>query len=112
MGGAPVDPHAGAAAHVIKACDRILAATQPLLPGEHAHAPHHNYQLPLFGLTLILVGGGAIQHFGGGLPVPYTVLLLIFGFALGAWVIVSVARFQVERLLRRCSAQYCRTSIR
>lgn len=99
MGGTPpVDPHASAAAHVIKACDRVLAATQPLQPGEHAHDPHHNYQLPLFGLTLILIGGGAIQHFGSGLPVPYTVLLLLFGFALGAWIIVSVAGLQVESL--------------
>ena len=63
-------------------CDRALAALQPGHHGSH----HHNAQLPLLALSLVLISGGAIQHFGSGIPLPYTVLLLLFGAALGAWV--------------------------
>ena len=38
------------------------------------HSSHHNYQLPLLGLGLVLIGGGAIQHFLSRVPLPYTVL--------------------------------------
>ena len=67
--------HANAAA----LCDRSSAV------GNH-HASHHNDQLPLYGLAIVLIGGGVIQHFFSKVPLPYTVLLLIFGIALGAWV--------------------------
>lgn len=50
------------------------------------HSSHHNYQLPLLGLGLVLIGGGAIQHFLSRVPLPYTVLLLLFGVLLGCWV--------------------------
>ena len=43
-------------------------------------------QLPLLALTLVLISGGLIQHFFSGVPLPYTVLLLLFGMALGCWV--------------------------
>ena len=39
-------------------CDRQLAATQPILPGVQYPHEHPNAQLPLYGLTLILIGGG------------------------------------------------------
>ena len=84
MGGSTTDayddPHHAAAAAFV--CDRHAAATQP---GHHDDG-HHNYQLPLLALTLVLVSGGLIQHFFSGVPLPYTVLLLLFGMALGAWV--------------------------
>ena len=63
-------------------CDRYAASHQP---GDHG-GHHHNDQLVLFALALILISGGAIQHFFSRVPLPYTVLLLIFGAALGAWV--------------------------
>ena len=66
--------------HITGPCDRKLA-----VGGLHG-SDHHNDQLPLFGLALILICGGMIQHFGSGVPLPYTALLLILGVALGAWV--------------------------
>jgi len=69
-------------------CDRYAAALQP---DAHHDGHHHNDQLPLFGLSLVLVGGGAIQHFGSGIPLPYTVLLLLFGTAIGFWILFDSA---------------------
>lgn len=69
------------ASGTVAPCDRDLAATQP---GVHVHG--HNAQLPLLGLTVVLIGGALIQHFFGRLNVPHTVLLLIYGCALGLWV--------------------------
>ncbi len=82
-------PAAGGAHHAVATtlCDRILASTQP--NAGHAGGHHANDQLPLLGLTLMLVGGGAIQHFGSGLPLPYTMLLLLFGMGLGFWVLLD-----------------------
>ena len=87
---APMGGDAAALSHGTSAapvdCDRYLAAYQP---GSHA-GHHHNYQLPLLALALVLISGGAIQHFFSRVPLPYTVLLLIFGVArsnpaLGSW---------------------------
>ena len=39
----------------------------------YRHGGHHNYQLPLFGLSIMLVGGGAIQHFFSGLTTEHLV---------------------------------------
>ena len=50
-------------------CDRFLAAYQPDAHGSH----HHNDQLALFAMAIVLISGGAIQHFGSGIPLPYTV---------------------------------------
>jgi hypothetical protein len=47
-------------------CDRT-AAVYGLGASADGHGGHHNYQLPLFGLSIMLVGGGAIQHFFSGL---------------------------------------------
>ena len=66
-------------------CDRA-AAVHGLGNDGSGHGGHHNYQLPLFGLSLILIGGGATQHFFSALPFPYTALLLLVGMLLGAWV--------------------------
>eukprot|EP00325_Prymnesiales_sp_UTEX-LB-985_P033684 CAMPEP_0174733314 /NCGR_PEP_ID=MMETSP1094-20130205/61062_1 /TAXON_ID=156173 /ORGANISM="Chrysochromulina brevifilum, Strain UTEX LB 985" /LENGTH=682 /DNA_ID=CAMNT_0015935955 /DNA_START=67 /DNA_END=2112 /DNA_ORIENTATION=+ len=62
-------------------CDRYVAAAQP---GVHVH--EHNVQLPVFGLAVVLIGGGLIEHFFSRMPIPHTVLLLIFGCILGLWV--------------------------
>lgn len=68
-------------------CDRTAAVY-----GLGASAEgHHNFQLPLFGLSLMLVGGRAIQHFFSDIPLPYTVMLLLFGVALGCWVLFDPA---------------------
>jgi len=66
-------------------CDRT-AAVYGLGDDGSGHGGHHNYQLPLFGLSLILIGGGATQHFFSALPFPYTALLLLVGMLLGVWV--------------------------
>jgi len=66
-------------------CDRHLAATQPIPPGVIIPHAHSNGALAIYGLTIILMGGAAIQHFSVRLPVPYTVLLLLFGIVLGLW---------------------------
>jgi len=39
----------------------------------------------------MLIGGGAIQHFFSGIPLPYTVMLLLFGALLGCWVLFDPA---------------------
>jgi hypothetical protein len=70
-------------------CDREFAARQPIIPGlPHPHV-HENHQLAFAAVTIILVGGGMIQHFGGilKLPFPYTMLLLVYGLVLGLWVL-------------------------
>lgn len=70
-------------------CDREFAARQPIIPGlPHPHV-HENHQLAFAAVTVILVGGGMIQHFGGLLkiPFPYTMLLLVYGLVLGLWVL-------------------------
>jgi hypothetical protein len=72
-------------------CDRELAARQPIIPGlPHPHM-HENHQLAFAAVTVILVGGGMIQHFGGimKLPFPYTMLLLVYGLCLGLWVLLD-----------------------
>jgi len=71
-------------------CDRT-AAVYGLGASADGHGGHHNYQLPLFGLSIMLVGGGAIQHFFSGIPLPYTVMLLLFGVLLGCWVLFDPA---------------------
>ena len=70
-------------------CDRHEAAIQP----DHHGSVHHNDQLPLLGLALVMIGGGLIQHFGGilRLPFPYTMLLLMYGMALGLWILFDPA---------------------
>jgi len=45
----------------------------------------------LFGLSLCLLGGAALQQLLAGLPVPYTMLLLVFGVCLGAWTVFDPA---------------------
>lgn len=48
-------------------------------------APHHkNDQLVLFGGAVILIGGGYIKNMQA--PLPFTVMLVLFGVALGIWV--------------------------
>ena len=66
-------------------CDRI-AAVHGIGDDGSGHHGHHNYQLPLYGLSLLLIGGGATQHFFSGLPFPYTACLLLVGMLLGVWV--------------------------
>ena len=67
-------------------CDRHLAATQPISPGWTPPHEHSDEALPIYALAVILIGGGFIQHFGSGLPLPYTVLLLMYGAALACWL--------------------------
>ena len=50
---------------------------------------HHNNQLPIFGLGLMLLGGAFVQHFFEKLPVPYTAMCLLYGALLGVWVLFS-----------------------
>ena len=57
---------------------------------DHSHG-HHNYQLVILGTTLTLIGGGLIQHGSEvlNIPLPYTMLLLLFGSVLGLWVLFN-----------------------
>jgi NhaP-type Na+/H+ or K+/H+ antiporter len=55
---------------------------------EHAHADdhgddHHGGMEPLFFIILALIIGAATRHFFRKVPLPFTVLLLIFGIILG-----------------------------
>ena len=50
-----------------EACPRTDGSTPCESTYTYRHGGHHNYQLPLFGLSIMLVGGGAIQHFFSGL---------------------------------------------
>jgi hypothetical protein len=52
--------------------------------GEH-HS--HNAQLILLALSLVLVGGGMVQHFFSWIPLPYTCQLLVVGILFGLWVL-------------------------
>lgn len=45
----------------------------------------------LFGLSLCLLVGAAAQQFLKRVPLPYTVLLLVFGTLLGAWTMFDPA---------------------
>jgi NhaP-type Na+/H+ or K+/H+ antiporter len=45
----------------------------------------------LFGLSLCLLGGAAVQQFLKPVPLPYTVLLLVFGALLGVWTMFDPA---------------------
>ena len=53
----------------------------------------HNQQLVLLGLSITMVGGGIIKAATNtvALPVPFTVLLLLFGMLLGCWVLFDPA---------------------
>ena len=69
-------------------CDRLAAAwgCDPHAAEDAAHHSH-NTQLILLALPLMLVGGGAVQHYLSWVPLPYTCLLLLFGCVLGTWVL-------------------------
>lgn len=66
-------------------CDRV-AAVHGIGADGSGHHGDHNSQLPLYGLSLILIGGGATQRFFSALPFPYTACLLLVGMLLGLWV--------------------------
>ena len=67
-------------------CDRVAAVW-----GDQEPQPpdHHNNQLPLFGLGVILLGGSFVQHFFEKLPIPYTAMCLLFGGVLGVITLFS-----------------------
>ena len=60
-------------------CDRQAAVTG--IPMEHHEGGHANYQLTLFGLSILFLTGAMIEHFVEVLkiPLPYTMLLLVSG---------------------------------
>ena len=60
-------------------CDRQAAVTG--IPMEHHEGGHANYQLTLFGLSILFLTGAIIEHFVDVLhiPLPYTMLLLMSG---------------------------------
>ena len=68
-------------------CDRTTAVTGFGDAAHAAHAGHHNHQLVLLGLSIMLLGGAGVQHYLGSVPLPYTMLLLVFGWILGLWVL-------------------------
>ena len=72
----------------------LISSTVHHLPHLH-HLPnlwvanHHALasQLVVYGASVMLIGGGFIKHLVSGVPVPYTVALLLFGIILGIWVL-------------------------
>ena len=58
---------------------------------EHSGHEHHNYQLVLYGVSLLFMGGAVLEHYleisKWGLP--YTMILLLFGGLVGTWVLLD-----------------------
>lgn len=50
---------------------------------EHSEGEHHSDMSPLFFVIIALLIGAATRHFFRKIPLPFTVLLLIFGIGLG-----------------------------
>jgi len=70
--------------------DTLAQGAHAFVDHEAENTSHESNMAPLFFIIITLVIGAATRHFLKKTPLPYTVLLLLFGIMLGA-----LARFQL-----------------
>ena len=68
-----------------RTCDREAAVYGFGQECEDHDDGHHNYQLALYGLSVIFLSGAIVEHFVEimAVPLPYSMLLLVFGLLFG-----------------------------